>query len=657
MIKHINHQNVSTTPFVAAKARALFNIQGDDVVIAEPNVYPNGTDISLDYVDYNIGDPILNGECNIALEQQGLDSLGYEEGITGSGTFNSASDARNTDGTYKSLVHRQTKNAFYNTYNNPTEIFGVEHIDFPLSKTLRNLSDHFRMFTIPNIVFGDKIQPKSVRLYDTLLDDNVVIFDDGYQNLMGGYNLFSRVQEVRTWPSGAGQQNDVFPGTASCICPTYDSLYLTDPVDVYADLGDNISFTVSGSGTPRPITYQWYSGSLVMGDGGQISGSNGPVLYITNITFANQATYSVRAHNAATKGLTSSVAHLYIMTHPPIIGDPNDDYEEIGSNFDFCVTLYSGSSPLYWQWYSGSTLLTDSGHYSGSNTQCLRVNNIQIADSGSYRVMVGNVYGDVTSSWANGHVNVYAPLIVSNPVDQANYKGFTASFSVTASGTMPMTYQWISGSTLLTDTDRITGSYLVNGSGSKLQINDLQFSDSGSYKVQVSNWAGTVYSETASLTVWDNVVTVSGSDSMSAATAPLSLSVGLRAGATLSNPPYVDGTVDVFGAELLSGFVFDEIVTSSGSSDTASFSTAFDSGYVFDVVLPIYGGNDTSSVVIGFDSGYIFEPIVPAYASDTTASVTIAFDSGYTASIVTPTSGVDEALGVFGVTLQSGSVQ
>src|ERR1035441_10441816 len=134
MIKHINHQNVSTTPFVATKARALSNIQNANTVILEPAGYTDGTNVSLDYVDYNGGNPIINRECDIALEQQGIDSISYEEGIIGSGTFDSASDARNTDGTYKSLVHRTTKNSFYNSYQNPTEIFGVEHIDFPLSK-------------------------------------------------------------------------------------------------------------------------------------------------------------------------------------------------------------------------------------------------------------------------------------------------------------------------------------------------------------------------------------------------------------------------------------------------------------------------------------------------------------------------------------------
>ena len=248
MIKHINHQNVTTTPFVAAKARVLSNIQNDDTVILEPNAYANGTNISLDYIDYNSGDPVINKECDIALEQQTLDSLGYEEGITGSANFNSSSDARNADGTYQTLVHRQTKNAFYNSYHNPTEIFGVEHIDFPLSKTLRNLADHFRMFSIPRLIFGDKIQPKSVHFYDTLLDDNVEIFDDGYQNLIAGYNLFSKVQEVRTWPSGS---NEILPGTSSCICVTYDNKPRSASVSESGSL--DIGF-ISGSLATYPFT-------------------------------------------------------------------------------------------------------------------------------------------------------------------------------------------------------------------------------------------------------------------------------------------------------------------------------------------------------------------------------------------------------------------
>jgi len=217
MIKHINPQNILISPFIAAKAHVLSNTQNSDVVVLEDD---GVTAISLDYVDYNFGSPVLNSDCNIALEQQEADAIAYQEGVLDTGTFNSSSSERNLDGSYKSLVHRTTKNAFYNTYHNPTEIFGVEHIDFALSKTLRNIADRFRMFSLTPLQFGDKIEPKSIRFYDTLLDDNVSVFDDGYQNLVAGFNLFSKVQEVRTWPSGSNPQT-ILEGTSSNVCPKY----------------------------------------------------------------------------------------------------------------------------------------------------------------------------------------------------------------------------------------------------------------------------------------------------------------------------------------------------------------------------------------------------------------------------------------------------
>jgi hypothetical protein len=460
MIKHINHQNVSTTPFVASKTRVLSNIQNSDTVILEPSGYTDGTNVSLDYVDYNSGIPIVNRECDIALEQQDFDSLNYEEGITGSAKFNPLTDPQNSDGTYKSLVHRTVKNAFYNTYRNPTEIFGVEHIDFPLSNTLRNLSDKFRIFNIPQLVFGDKIKPKSIHFYDNLFDDNVEIFDDGYQNLIAGYNLFSKVQEVRTLPTGEGSQNEILFGTASVDCPI----------------------------------------------AGQI-------------------------------------------------------------------------------------------------------------------------------------------LFISQPQNQVVYLGFTASFSVTASSnTTPLYYQWVSGSTLLTDTDRITGS-----NDARLQINNSQVSDSGSYYVIVTNFVDTATSNTASLTVLDNITFITGSDSAS-------LDVGLRFGSMQNGSPFVDGAIPIIGTSLLSGLIIDTVLVTYGGHDTSSVSIGFDSGNNFDTLLFLSNLNDTSSVSMGFDTGLLFDAVVSMSFMNDTSSLSMGFETGSIAVVVTSTSGQD-LTATLGVSLISGSVQ
>lgn len=110
MIKHINHQNFLTTPFVTVKSWELLGFQNEQVVLTEPlsgssSIPPYS--IALDYIDENFGDPILDRECNIALEQQEPDIVLYDEGISGS------SDT-NADGSDKGLLHRQIKNAFYN---------------------------------------------------------------------------------------------------------------------------------------------------------------------------------------------------------------------------------------------------------------------------------------------------------------------------------------------------------------------------------------------------------------------------------------------------------------------------------------------------------------------------------------------------------------
>ena len=196
MIKNIAQYNFLTTPFTAVKSWELFNIENDSVVLLEqsPDIA-----LAMDYVDYYGTNPILNSECDIALEQQAEDILIYQEGLSGSGKFNSDTDPTNPDGTYKRLVYNTIYKSFYNKYNDPTKIFGVEYIDFPLSRTMRNMGQDFRMFNIPQLIYGDKIVPGTVKFFDTSLDDNVTITDDGYQNLIGGYNLFSKVQTVRNF--------------------------------------------------------------------------------------------------------------------------------------------------------------------------------------------------------------------------------------------------------------------------------------------------------------------------------------------------------------------------------------------------------------------------------------------------------------------------
>jgi hypothetical protein len=215
MIKNLKRSDIQNTPFVATKPWVLTSFQNDDLVIIEE--IPQEIPVAQEFIDYEGGDdlPIINRECNIALEQQTPDQILYEEGEKINGLFNPDGDPKNNTGTFKRLVYNQVKNAFYNQWNDPTKIFGMENIDFHLSETQKFLSDKFRVFTISNKFFGEKMLENSILLVDNALDDNFRIVDDGKSNIFARENLFSKIQEVRKF------YNKVNPSITSTFCDYY----------------------------------------------------------------------------------------------------------------------------------------------------------------------------------------------------------------------------------------------------------------------------------------------------------------------------------------------------------------------------------------------------------------------------------------------------
>lgn len=217
MIKNFKRSDIQTTPFVATKPWVLTSFHNQDLVIMETK----SSEIALaqEFVDYEGGDdlPILNRECDIALESQIDDKVLYEEGEKIEGTFYPDLDPINNTGTFKRLVYTQIKNAFYNDWNNPTKMFGIENIDFQLSETKKFLTNNFRVFNISKNYFGEKMLENSVILVDNSLDDNFEIIDDGHGNIIAKENLFSRIQEVRTF------NNVLNTSLTSSYCNTYNS--------------------------------------------------------------------------------------------------------------------------------------------------------------------------------------------------------------------------------------------------------------------------------------------------------------------------------------------------------------------------------------------------------------------------------------------------
>lgn len=95
------------------------------------------------------------------------------------------------------------------------------------------------------------------------------------------------------------------------------------------------------------------------------------------------------------------------------------------------------------------------------------------------------------------------PGILVPPQSRSAVAGASATFTVTAAGTAPFSYQWQFNGANLADGPRIAGSH-----ANSLTIGSVLFSDAGGYGVIVSNAYGDITSSSATLTVTTDSVPV-----------------------------------------------------------------------------------------------------------------------------------------------------
>ncbi len=177
---------------------------------------------------------------------------------------------------------------------------------------------------------------------------------------------------------------------------------------------------------------------------------------------------------------------------PAITTQPANQTVTAGQSATFTVVVSNG--PCRSLWY-----INGAGHYGDiGSTISYTIPNTTLAMNGW--IVAVNLYecGSTAAHLGNSQTAILtvnsataAPTITGQPTNQIVTVGQTATFSVAATGTAPLSYQWqknganISGATLASYTTPATAS-----------------TDNGSaYKVVVSNSAGSVTSNAASLTV------------------------------------------------------------------------------------------------------------------------------------------------------------
>src|SRR5882672_8743979 len=172
---------------------------------------------------------------------------------------------------------------------------------------------------------------------------------------------------------------------------------------------------------------------------------------------------------------------------PTITTQPANQTVTAGQTASFTVVA-GGTAPLSYQWQKNGANLA--GATAASYTAAAATT----SDSGStFAVVVTNTAGTVTSAAATLTVNAaaVAPTITTAPANQTVTAGQTASFTVVAGGTAPLSYQW-----------QKNGANIAGATSASYTTAVTTTSDSGStFAVVVTNTAGTVTSAAATLTV------------------------------------------------------------------------------------------------------------------------------------------------------------
>ncbi|MGP8055077.1 MAG: FG-GAP-like repeat-containing protein, partial [Limisphaerales bacterium] len=105
-------------------------------------------------------------------------------------------------------------------------------------------------------------------------------------------------------------------------------------------------------------------------------------------------------------------------------------------------------------------------------------------------IVFGNQYDSTISIYQNVMPFGGAPVITLQPTNQTVAVGGAASFSVTASGTLPLSYQW-----------NFNGTNIAEATSTTLSLTNVQAGQAGIYAVLVANQYGSVLSSNAALAI------------------------------------------------------------------------------------------------------------------------------------------------------------
>jgi hypothetical protein len=275
---------------------------------------------------------------------------------------------------------------------------------------------------------------------------------DGNPRMLAGIS-----NDVPTVDMGAYEFNPLNPPIP---CMFLDCL--TDMV-VYAAPGQNSSLVSFPTPTATPsakVVFVPASGSTFYGG--------------TNVVTCT-ATYGTNSE--------SCVFNVIVLVAPVITQQPRSLQISAGESFTLSVEV-AVTSLIAYQWsFEGNPI-------AGATGANLTVSDAQAAAEGVYSVAIANGAGSTNSSLARVRVLPAPPAIALNPVSVTVPAGTNVTFSVTTTGSEPLSYQWY-----------FNTRAMARATTAQCDLANVQLNDAGSYYVVVKNRLGKVTSKTGQLAV------------------------------------------------------------------------------------------------------------------------------------------------------------
>ena len=306
-----------------------------------------------------------------------------------------------------------------------------------------------------------------------------------------------------------------------------------------ASAGESVLFSLAVTGT-EPLRYQWRFNTTPM------SGETNRSLLLTNVAPARNGSYSCVVTNLGGSA-TSGSASLTVSATPRLLriversvatsGEVDvpvelvalGDENAVGFSLAFDPSRLTFVSALAGAGASGASLLANTSEASAGRVGVALVRGTGerfaagAAAAVQMRFRAANTsgatplaftnrpvaieVGDIWSmprpvAWSNGVVNILAtaPAIVTQPQSTTNTIFTTATFSLTASGSQPLSYQW-----------QLNGTNLPGATSATLVLSGVRPGQAGDYRVIVTNPVATVTSLVATLTV-PRVIRVAGTN-------------------------------------------------------------------------------------------------------------------------------------------------